>query len=367
MSMDRRDFLQGIAASAAGLEVLSGRGIAATDATLIITADAGRKLVRDPAISLEGLTFVTEFRTESETWKVYEDLRTRDGALVFVSSTGPTRSLSRSAEASMPETTPYLGFTLKDVGLSSADLLADRLLQNGDPDPDVVSSAAPPMASAEKNPRTWTTFVGTKEAYDVTPVYRSGNTRTYHPIQYSAQLREALKSGKVYDGLVGGWMPAVRKVIPIADQKYWEVIVFGEVGPNKNKYIVHSWHRTARIENGKIAELVYGHSYPAYPPIRKDPKPEEFYRALFAFADYWDQQLQDLFPASLPQKRVARHFKALVRQRTHDATWRCISKVWRRRPRLCGLGVRRVPGHLYECHLQQHGVGASGNRSPVHR
>ncbi len=71
-------------------------------------------------------------------------------------------------------------------GLSSPDLLADRLLQDGDPDPETVRSAAPPMASAEKNPRTWTTFVGTKEAYDVTPVYRSGNTRTYHPVQYFA-------------------------------------------------------------------------------------------------------------------------------------------------------------------------------------
>jgi len=164
-----------------------------------------------------------------------------------------------------------------------------------------VKSAAPPMASAEKNPRSWTTFVGTKEAYDVTPVYRSGNTRTYHPIQYSPQLREALKTAQVSDGLVGGWMPAVRKVISTSDNQYWEVIVFGEVGPNKNKYIVHTWHRTARIENGKIAEVVYGHSYPAYPPTRKDPQPEEFYRALLAFADYWDQQLHDFVPASLPQ------------------------------------------------------------------
>jgi hypothetical protein len=301
MSMDRRNFLQGIAASAAGLELLAGGVAAATDPSPVITADAARKLVRGPALSVEGHTFVTEFTTESDTWKVYEDLRTREGTLVFVSSRGATRSLTKSAEASMPETTPYLGLTLKEVGLSSADLLADRLLQNGDPDPEAVSSAAPPMASAEKNPRTWTTFVGTKEAYDVSPVYRSGNTRTYHPIQYSRPLQEALKTGKVYDGLVGGWMPAVRKVIPISGQKYWEVIIFGEVGPNKNKYIVHTWHRTARIENGKLAEVVYGHSYPAYPPIRKDPKVEEFYRALLAFADYWDHELHDFVPTSLPQ------------------------------------------------------------------
>jgi hypothetical protein len=32
--------------------------------------------------------------------------------------------------------------------LSSPDLLADRLLQDGDPDPERVKSAAPPTASA---------------------------------------------------------------------------------------------------------------------------------------------------------------------------------------------------------------------------
>ncbi|HTT24335.1 MAG TPA: hypothetical protein VMG82_35755 [Candidatus Sulfotelmatobacter sp.] len=299
--MDRRDFLQGIAATAAGFELLTGRAGAAVDPESAISADSARKPDRGAAVSVDGYTFVTEFRTESETWKVYEDLRTRDGALVFVSSTGSSRVLAKSAEASMQEGAPYLGLTLKEIGLSSPDLLADRLLQQGDPDPEAVKSAAPPMASAEKNPRSWTTFVGTKEAYDVTPVYRSGNTRTYHPIQYSPQLREALKTAQVSDGLVGGWMPAVRKVISTSDNQYWEVIVFGEVGPNKNKYIVHTWHRTARIENGKIAEVVYGHSYPAYPPTRKDPQPEEFYRALLAFADYWDQQLHDFVPASLPQ------------------------------------------------------------------
>jgi len=301
MSMHRRNFLQGIAAAAAGLEILTGRVGAADDPEAVITSDSARKLVRGPAVSVDGLTLLTEFKTEAEDWKVYEDLRTRDGALVFISSAGGARSLSKSGEASMPEGSAYLGLTVKEIGLSSADLLADRLVQSGDPDLEAVRSAAPPMASAEKDPRSWTTFVGTKEAYDVTPVYRIGNTRTYHPIQYFPQIHEALKTGQIYDGLVGGWMPAVRKVIPVSDQKYWEVIVFGEVGPNKNKYIVHTWHRTARIEDGKIVEVAYGHSYPAYLPTRKDPAPEEFYRALLAFADYWDDELHDIAPASLPQ------------------------------------------------------------------
>lgn len=298
--MHRRDFLQGIAATAAGLEILS-RTVPAS-AQVRPAASRKPRIVTDDTVSTDGFTLIAEFVVDAEPWKAYEDLRTREGSLVFKSSSGETRVLGKSGEASMPEGTPYLGLALKDIGVSSPDLLADRLLQNGrDPDPEKVKSAAPPLASAEKNPRTWTTFVGTKEAYDVTPVYRSGSTRTYHPLQYSAELREALKKGQLYDGLVGGWMPAIRKVIPISDRSYWEVIVFGDVGVNPNKYIVHTWHRTARIEDGKIGEIVYGHSYPAFPPARQDPKAEEFYRALLAFADYWDEQLHDFAPTSLPQ------------------------------------------------------------------
>lgn len=296
--MRRRDFLQGIAATAAGIEVLTRSGTASAQ---VHSSVARKPLQKAANVSLDGYTLVAEFRSEPDSWKVYEDLRTREGSLAFVSSSGNARVLTKSAEASMPEGTPYLGFALKEISLSAPDLLADRLLQDGDPDSETVKSAAPPMASADKNPRRWTTFAGTKEAYDVTPVYRSGRTRTYHPIQYSPELREALKQGRFYDGLVGGWMPAIRKVIPISDHAYWEVILFGDTGPNTNKYIVHTWHRTARVEGGKIIKVVYGHSYPAYPPAREDPQPEEFYRALLAFAEYWDGQLHDFAPASLPQ------------------------------------------------------------------
>ncbi|HEX4487135.1 MAG TPA: Tat pathway signal protein [Terriglobales bacterium] len=290
---NRRNFLQAMAATAAGFQVISGG--------IDLFAEAAPPTETKPAPSLEGFTQVAEFKEAVASWKVYEDLRTRDGSIVFVSSAGRSRELARSAEASIAEGDYYLGLKLKDIALAPADLLADELLKNGDPDPEIVRSAAPPMASAEKNPRTWTTFVGTKEAYDVTPVYRSGSTRTYHPIQYFPELRKALEKGQLYDGLVGGWMPAVRKIIPDSDNAYWEVILFGEVAPNKNKYIVHTWHRTTRVENNKIVKVVYGHSYPAYPPARQDPQPDEFYRALLAFADYWDDQLREFATTSLPQ------------------------------------------------------------------
>ena len=145
--MRRRDFLQGMAASAASLEIC--------DVSAATALPAARRSWRKTAVagSLEGYTPVIEFKRQADSWKVYEDLRTREGSLAFVSSSGDARLLTKSAEASMPEGSPYLGLSLKDVGLSSPDLLADHLLQDGDPDPEKVKSGAPPMASAEKNPR----------------------------------------------------------------------------------------------------------------------------------------------------------------------------------------------------------------------
>lgn len=296
--MDRRTFLHGMAVSAAGLELMDHHLASAATAQPHLSG----KGITSTVVSIDGYTLVSEFDAKGTGWKVYENLRTREGAIVFVSSAGITLSLPKTAEASFAEGTPYLGLALKDIGLSSADLLADQLLKNGDPDPEAVKTAAPPMASAETNARNWTTFVGTKEAYDVTPVYRSGSTRTYHPGQYSEAFREAIRQGQVYDGLIGGWMPAVRKVIMGSGDNYWEVILFGDVRPNKNKYIVHTWHRTARVDHGQIAEVIYGNSYPAYPPARKDPRPEEFYRALLEFAEYWQGLLEDFAPTSLPQR-----------------------------------------------------------------
>ncbi len=292
-----------MAAAAASLEVLGGSAVAGDSGLMPISK--GWERPAGTPVSTDGYTLVCEFKRRAVPWKAYEDLRARDGSIVFVSSAGETRELSKSAEASMAEDGPYLGLTLKEVSLAPADLLADHLLgdralKDGDPDPEAVKSVAPPMASTDKSPRNWTTFVGTKEAYDVTPVYRSGSTRTYHPVQYAPELHQAVVHGGVYDGLVGGWMPAVRKVIPLSGRAYWEVVVFGDVGVNKTKYIVHTWHRTARIEDGKVTKVVYGQSYPAFPPARRDPRPEEFYSALLDFAEYWDRQLHEMAPVTLP-------------------------------------------------------------------
>jgi hypothetical protein len=272
--MDRRQFLQSVAA----------------------TASVARPFAAAPAPTCE-------FQLDGVTWTVHEDLDQRDGALTFTSAKGERRVLAKSAEATFPEADPpWLGLSLKDIGFSGADLLADRLLADGDPDPELVKSAAPPLASIGADGlQRWTSFVGTKEAFDTAPVFYEGRTRTYHPAQNLPELHEAMQKRRLFEGLLGGWMPAVRKVAATADGGWCEAIVFGDVEA-RDKFIVQTWHRTALIKDGVIVKVFYGYSYPAFPPARKDPAPEAFYRALLVFANYWDRQLHDLAPASLPEQ-----------------------------------------------------------------
>lgn len=317
--MNRRRFLQNLAVTTAGAPYLTMNGVA-PESMASPEAEPGTGLRPDPsapeAVNLDGHTLLSEFNLGPVTWKAYEDLRRRDGVITFVSSRGDLRVLPKSAEATFSDAEPpYLALSLDDIGVSGPDLLADRLLEGGgDPDPERVKSAAPLLESkittregwGERLP--WNTFVGTKECFDTMPVTPRGGTRTYHPEQHFPELN-AKAAQRRFEGLIGGWMPAVRKVFPLTERAYIELVVFGDVEA-KDKFIVQTWHRTAKIEDGKITSVFYGYSYPAFPPSRLDPNGEEFYRGLLVFADYWDKQLLDFALVSLPDSswvHMAKH------------------------------------------------------------
>ena len=75
--MHRRQFLQNIAVTAVAAEALEAFEPPQNTATA----------------NTEGYTLIAEF----EGWKVHEDLRTRDGSLVFTGPRGAQRVLAKSA------------------------------------------------------------------------------------------------------------------------------------------------------------------------------------------------------------------------------------------------------------------------------
>jgi hypothetical protein len=119
--MDRRKFLQGIAltAAASGVATVSleaeGRDFASIHADIETSwADATPE-------GIDGHTRVCEFSRADGRWSVYEDLRTRDGVMTFVSPAGKALMLTRQVEANFAGPGPlYMGLKLSDIGLTSA-------------------------------------------------------------------------------------------------------------------------------------------------------------------------------------------------------------------------------------------------------
>ncbi len=84
--MDRREFLQSLAVTAACAETFSGTLVGAPTKTVQSV----------PLPDLQGNTLICEFKLNTDSWKVYEDLRTRDGAITFVSAAGASRRMVKA-------------------------------------------------------------------------------------------------------------------------------------------------------------------------------------------------------------------------------------------------------------------------------
>jgi hypothetical protein len=244
------------------------------------------------------------FSTPTGQWRVFEDLRDPQGALTLSDGNQACVLSKRTEPVYAEKDAPCFGMKLADIALAEADLLADHLLRHGEPDEDEVRRAAPPLAS-RLNPENyygrlpWTTFVGTRQCADTMPVYTSGSTRTYHTDQVFAELHDPRRVARRREGLLGGWLPAVHKVMPIDDDSWYDVLVFADVDAT-DRFVVQTWHRTARIEHGRMVHVSYGHSYPSYPPGRLPPDAAAFYAALLRFHDDWQGELADVCHANMP-------------------------------------------------------------------
>jgi hypothetical protein len=251
---------------------------------------------------------LAEITVEGARWSVHEDLTRRDGHIVFVHQDGRRKVFPKTAEAVFfREHTKYpkfLGFPMSDIGMNLRDILADALLKDGEPIEEKVAAIIPPMGSrnidARGGPAAWTSFVGNVQANDNMPVFGYGSIRSFYP----KQKFPFQSSRERMDGFVGGWMPAVRKVHPIAPNDFVELIIFGDV-ESSNPFIVPTWHRMAHIQDGKITRVQYARSYPEFGPYHKNPTAEQFYHALFVFGEYWNKHLEGISPLTLPDQSWA--------------------------------------------------------------
>ena len=299
--MDRRLFLKTSVAGAAGVAALADAARSRAAVPLLAPVDEA---------ALIGHVEVARFSADGQDWVVLEDLRSRDGDLTLVSASGAVVLPKRTEPVFATSEPPYLGLSLREIALADADLLADRLLSHGgDPDPDRVRAAAPPAASSFDPAKVgsrlaWTSFVGTRNAGDTMPVFPNGRTRGYRPEHAFPELSGDDVAKRRFEGLLGGWLPAVHKVIPVSETRWYDLLVFADVDA-EDPLIVQTWHRTMLVDGGKVAKLAYGHSYAPFPPRRAVPDAAAFYRALLRFVAAWHDDLADLAPVRLPDRSYA--------------------------------------------------------------
>ncbi|WP_313457532.1 Tat pathway signal protein [Stenotrophomonas sp.] len=304
--MDRRTFLRQGAVATAGMGLLPSLASAAAAEASTPAVAAPPVPLLEPAstVDLTGFTALATFQHRGTQWTVHEDLRTPQGALVCVCAAGVLNLGKRTEAVWGSEAPPYLGLPLAELAMAEADLLADRLLRDGDPDEAAVRDVAPPPASRldpkDHNGRLpWTTFVGTVQGNDTMQIYPDGRSRTYRPIHAFPELADADKVAHREEGLLGGWMPAVHKVVPAGEGRWYDVSVFADVNA-QDRFIVQTWHRTVLVEHGTAVRTVVGYSYPDFPPRRHGASAEDFYRGLIDFAATWQAQLAEASPARLP-------------------------------------------------------------------
>ncbi|MBM4023912.1 MAG: hypothetical protein FJ280_00675 [Planctomycetes bacterium] len=248
-------------------------------------------------------TVMAVFRTENGTpTAVFEDFSDRAGSLIYAGTDGVRASLPKSLEPTYAAPTSlYRGHTLEEVLQSEHDLLGRELLeQGGDPEYSEVAGCFPPITTM----RTQTfTFVGTRQNRDKVGFAYGGRTANFDPAVYAPQIRAVRQQRKVWDGLVGGWLPVVRFVYPDEDGNWSEMIAFAP--PRlENEWIQPVWYRVCRVENGELKWVRYFDSYHPFPP-RTEAAPGPFYADLEATRAYWRRMLAPAMEIEIPDQRLA--------------------------------------------------------------
>jgi hypothetical protein len=233
---------------------------------------------------------------------VFEDFSTQTGHLVVADEHGVRVNLPKSLEPTFAATnTLYRGHSLSEVFSSDRDLLAEEFLaQRGDPDYAAVAACFPPIAKLRVY-----TFVGTHENIEKVGIFYGGGTPNFDPAAYVPAIEKIRQEGRVWDGLVGGWLPAVRFVYPEKPGEWSELIAYAPMRiENGNTRVQPVWYRVSRIENNVLRWIRYFDSYHPFPPRLETPV-EPFYAELLAMRAGWERALAPGMQIDIPDQRLA--------------------------------------------------------------
>jgi len=279
-----------------------------------VTADWGGKETRiEPGQSVGQWSLMAVVRgVPGGQSAVFEDFSQTNGHLLFVDTKGVKLDLPKSSEPTRADPKSlYRGHSLQEVFRSERDLLGEEILvKRGDPDYAEVAACFSPISKMYTY-----TFVGTHDCIEKVGVFYGGSTPNFDPVAYIPTIQKIRDEGRVLDGLVGGWLPALRFVYPEKPGDWSELVIYAPMRvENGNQRVQPVWYRLSRIEDNTLRWVRYFDSYHPFPP-RLEARAESFYEELLAMRAGWERALAQGMQIDIPEQRLAdlvRH--SLVRE-----------------------------------------------------
>jgi hypothetical protein len=244
----------------------------------------------------------------SEAIAVFEELETRTGSMVFTTQEGPVLELSKTLEPTyVSEESCYRGHAKAEIINAERDVLREEFLALGrDPTFEEVAACFPPIRRVKYGDKEGPhTFVGSRNCVDIVPIYYyalEGSARV-NPGIVAPEIKETVEQGRIWEGLVGGWLPVVRFAYPVREGLMWDTLTFGVVDP-PTTFIQPAWYRFLRLEDGRITEAHYLDSYLPYPWMI-EPEPQQFYVELYKLHGYWSETLEGVMELQVPAAWVS--------------------------------------------------------------
>lgn len=253
-------------------------------------------------------TLMAVFSDDAGLTAVFEEIHRIHGQIAFVDDQGLRLKLHKSLEPTADGGQRwYRGHAKEEVLPGHSDVLRYELLEGSkDPDPEEVRACFPPVRRAHfegvDRPHT---FIGTPESADVIPHYYAALPMVTRvtPEVVAPGTVEAMEAENLWEGLVGGWLPAIRMVYPLGNDECWELVAFAAT-EGVTAFLQPAWYRYAHLRNGEILEVKYVDSYVPYPDLGTCEE-GQFYRSLMCMHNYWQARLSSAMRVHTPESWIA--------------------------------------------------------------
>jgi len=147
-------------------------------------------------------------------------------------------------------------------------------------------------------------FIGTPDTLDKIGFTYGGRTANFEPALFHPSIGPICDAGKVWNGLVGGYLPVLRFVYPEENGDWTEYLAFAPFRiVDGNLHYQPVWYRVSRIEKQR---LVWSRHFDSFLPSasRAVDDPRLYYADLAALKEGWDLLLQSAMTTVLPDERV---------------------------------------------------------------